>query len=116
MQNNEEISSEPGLTLKGGYDEEQRNEKPDKVEVEEDERERGFYLHPEVFNQPEERGILWADQPDRMRQMKQRREEEKRRTPVSKPKRITDSHETSLWPGIRRLRSITCGNHTASKR
>jgi hypothetical protein len=31
-----------------------------KVEVEKDDRERGSYLHPEVFNQPKERGIWWG--------------------------------------------------------
>ncbi|HEV8484934.1 MAG TPA: PEGA domain-containing protein [Blastocatellia bacterium] len=46
-----------------------------KVEVEKDERERGFYLHPEVFKQPEERGIQWAQHPELMKEMKQRREE-----------------------------------------
>src|SRR5262249_35570101 len=46
-----------------------------KVEVEKDDRERGFYLHPEVFNQPEERGIQWVQHPEMMQQTKQRREE-----------------------------------------
>ena len=46
-----------------------------KVEVEKDERERGFFLHPEVFNRPEERGIQWAQYPEMMMQLKQRREE-----------------------------------------
>jgi len=46
-----------------------------KVEVKKDDRERGFYLYPEVFNQPEERGILWSLQPEMMMQMKKHREE-----------------------------------------
>ena len=46
-----------------------------RVEEEKEERERGFYLHPEVFKQPEERGIQWAQYPEMMLQMKQRREE-----------------------------------------
>jgi hypothetical protein len=46
-----------------------------KVEVVKDERERGFYLHPEVFNQPEERGIEWVHNPEMMKQRKQQREE-----------------------------------------
>ena len=31
-----------------------------KVEVVKEESERGLYLHPDVFNQPIERGIAWA--------------------------------------------------------
>jgi hypothetical protein len=51
------------------------------VEVEKPERERGFYLHPEVFNQPEEKGVDWARNPERMQQLKQQRvEAEKKRT------------------------------------
>jgi hypothetical protein len=43
--------------------------------------ERGFYLHPEAFNQPEEKSIQWARDPDRMQQLKQRRlEVDQRRT------------------------------------
>ena len=41
------------------------------VEVEKSERERGWYLHPEAFDQPEERGIEWSRNPEMMRQLKQ---------------------------------------------
>ena len=34
--------------------------------------ERGYYLHPEAFDQPEERNVNWARDPERMRQLKQR--------------------------------------------
>jgi hypothetical protein len=44
------------------------------VEEEKPERERGFYLHPEAFAQPEERGLEWARNPEMMRQMKEARE------------------------------------------
>jgi hypothetical protein len=44
-----------------------------KSEEEKPERERGFYLHPEVFDQPEERGVEWARNPEMMRQMKETR-------------------------------------------
>jgi hypothetical protein len=44
-----------------------------KVEEEKAEQERGFYLHPEAFNQPEERGVEWARHPEMMRQMKETR-------------------------------------------
>jgi len=44
-----------------------------RVEVEKDERERGRYIHPEAFNQPEESGIAWTRQPEKMKQMKDTR-------------------------------------------
>ena len=45
-----------------------------RVEVEKTGRERGHYLHPEAFNQPEERGIVWARNPEMMQQRKAARE------------------------------------------
>jgi hypothetical protein len=44
-----------------------------KVEVEKSERERGYYLHPEVFNQPQEKSIEWALHPEMMQKLKQQR-------------------------------------------
>ena len=44
-----------------------------KVEVDKPEAERGYYLHPEVFGQPEEKGIEWARHQELMRQHKQMR-------------------------------------------
>jgi len=38
------------------------------VEQEKSERERGYYLHPEAFNQPEEKSLNWARKPELMRQ------------------------------------------------
>jgi hypothetical protein len=35
--------------------------------------ERGYYLHPEAFDQPVEKGIEWARDPELMQQLKQRR-------------------------------------------
>lgn len=46
-----------------------------KVEELKSEIERGHYLHPEAFGQAEERGIEWANQPEFMRELKQRRPE-----------------------------------------
>lgn len=43
------------------------------VEEAKPEVERGHYLHPEAFNQPEERSVNWARDPERMQQLKQRR-------------------------------------------
>ena len=47
------------------------------VEEEKPEKERGYYLHPELFKQPEEKGINWARRPELMKQMKEQREQEK---------------------------------------
>jgi hypothetical protein len=43
------------------------------VEVQKNERERGFYLHPEAFNQSEERGVEWARNPAMMNQLREAR-------------------------------------------
>jgi trimeric autotransporter adhesin len=47
-----------------------------RIPIEEDkaEVERGHYLHPELFDQPEEKGIEWARHPTIMKQMKEARE------------------------------------------
>jgi hypothetical protein len=45
------------------------------VEVEKGERERGYFLHPEAFNQPEEKSIQRARDPEGMKQLQQRRAE-----------------------------------------
>src|SRR5215471_15215725 len=52
-----------------------------RIPVEEDKsaRERGYYLHPDAFNQPEERGTQWADHPEMMQRLKQRRLEAERK-------------------------------------
>ena len=42
---------------------------PLQVEKEKPDTERGYYLHPELYNQPKEKGINWAQSPDLMRQM-----------------------------------------------
>jgi hypothetical protein len=48
-----------------------------RIPVEEDksDQERGHYLHPELFNQPEEKGVEWARHPELMRQMKEKGEQ-----------------------------------------
>ena len=48
------------------------------VEEEKPEKERGYYLHPEAFNQPEEKGVRWACEREGMRQL--RLEAERMRT------------------------------------
>ncbi|MDJ0595827.1 MAG: hypothetical protein QNJ72_38570 [Pleurocapsa sp. MO_226.B13] len=44
------------------------------VEEEKSDNRRGYYLHPEVYGQSEERSIEWADNPEAMRQLKEERE------------------------------------------
>ena len=43
------------------------------VEVEKPEVERGFYLHPELFGAPEDKGILWATAPKAAKQWQEAR-------------------------------------------
>ena len=42
-----------------------------RVEEAKSEKERGHYLHPEAFGQPQERGVRWANQPELMNRIKQ---------------------------------------------
>jgi hypothetical protein len=44
-----------------------------KVEEDKSEKERNHYLHPEALGKAEERGIEWANRPELMREIKQRR-------------------------------------------
>ncbi|HKQ79400.1 MAG TPA: hypothetical protein VJ810_37240 [Blastocatellia bacterium] len=44
------------------------------VEEAKPERERGYYLHPQAFNQPEEKSVEWARNPEMMRESKGRRQ------------------------------------------
>jgi hypothetical protein len=43
------------------------------VEPAKAERERGYYIHPELYEKPEEKGIEWARHPELMERMKERR-------------------------------------------
>ena len=43
------------------------------VEQAKDARERGYYIHPELYGAPEERSIEWARHPDRMKRMQETR-------------------------------------------
>jgi len=45
------------------------------VEEEKPERERGYYLHPQDFNHPEEKSIEWARNPEMLKQIKSLRQE-----------------------------------------
>ena len=59
-----------------------------KVEEEKSRQERGFYLHPQAFDQPDERGIEWARHPEMMRQMKEARSKH-----IEKPKHNAHSND-----------------------
>jgi len=43
------------------------------VEEPKSERERGYYIHPELYGAPEEKQIAWVRHPRSMRQQKERR-------------------------------------------
>jgi hypothetical protein len=57
-----------------------------KVEEVKTESERGYYLHPEVFNQPEEKSIEWARNPELMLKLKQQRLEAEARIKKPQPR------------------------------
>jgi len=42
------------------------------VEVQKSERERGYYIHPELYGAPEEKSIAWARHPQLMKRMRER--------------------------------------------
>ncbi|HMG36918.1 MAG TPA: hypothetical protein VKM94_23510 [Blastocatellia bacterium] len=46
------------------------------VEVDKPELERGSFLHPEAFNEPEEKGVDWVRHPELMKQMKEARQQQ----------------------------------------
>ncbi|HSE96998.1 MAG TPA: hypothetical protein VLD57_01935, partial [Blastocatellia bacterium] len=51
------------------------------VEEEKSESERGFYLNPEAFGKDEERSVLWANEPEKLREMKKQRQEAEQKRP-----------------------------------
>jgi hypothetical protein len=44
------------------------------VEEMKTDKERGYYLHPDLFGQPEEKGTEWANHPEMMKEMKEMKE------------------------------------------
>jgi hypothetical protein len=48
---------------------------PLEVETKKAKRERGFYVHPAAFKQQERKGLQWANHPEVMRQIAERRSE-----------------------------------------
>ncbi|HKQ75089.1 MAG TPA: hypothetical protein VJ810_15440 [Blastocatellia bacterium] len=63
------------------------------VEEEKTERERGYYLHPEIFNQPEEKSLEWARPPNMMLEIKSQR--------ANPPRLSRHSHTSSLYRLVR---------------
>ncbi len=51
------------------------------IEEAKSERERGYYLHPEAFAREEERSIRWANQPEVIREIKQRGQDAEQKRP-----------------------------------
>jgi hypothetical protein len=47
------------------------------VEEEKPEKERGRYLRPELYDQPEEKGVVWLNRPDLLRDLKAVREKQR---------------------------------------
>ncbi len=76
-----------------------------RIQVEEDkpEAERGYYLHPELYNQPPEKSIDWARHPELMQRIKEREETNPSvpypPLPVSGPSQTTGSLLDSLPNG-----------------
>jgi hypothetical protein len=55
------------------------------VEQEKEARVKGFYIHPDLYGQPEEKQIEWARHPQVMKKMKERREEQAQLRASAKP-------------------------------
>jgi hypothetical protein len=48
-----------------------QNAHPLQVEVDKAEKERGHYMHPQLYGAPEEKSIKWANQPEIMKRLKE---------------------------------------------
>jgi hypothetical protein len=57
------------------------NAHPIKVEEDKPEKERGTYLHPDVYHQPEEKSIEWARRVELLRQKERRERAQKQKVP-----------------------------------
>jgi hypothetical protein len=51
------------------------------------ERERGYYIHPELYGAPEEEQIEWARHPEMMKRMKERRAQQQKAAQVAQATR-----------------------------
>jgi hypothetical protein len=52
------------------------------VEQAKPQRERGYYIHPELFGAPEEKGIDWAQHPEIMKGMRETRQRQSARSQI----------------------------------
>ena len=59
---------------------------PLQVEVEKSEKERGYYIHPQLYGAPEEKGMAWARHPETMKRLKEMRERPVKLPQVTRPK------------------------------
>ena len=57
---------------------------PLEVSVDKDQSERGYYLHPELFGQPNEKQIEWARHPKMMERLKEGRVKQSLRPTASR--------------------------------
>lgn len=55
------------------------------VEEDKSARERGFYLHPELYGAAPEKGVAWSHHPDTMRRVKAMRQQKKPAQPLRAP-------------------------------
>lgn len=85
-----------------------------RIEVEEDkaEGERGYYLHPDLYDQPEEQGIGFAALPEEVRQMKQQLEEEE----VQPPELPSILDDPRLEEQRQQMEELRRRDHTPSQR
>jgi trimeric autotransporter adhesin len=58
---------------------------PLQVEQQKPEAERGFYIHPELYGAPEQKGVLWATAPQAMKQWKEAEAKAAAHGPTAKP-------------------------------
>jgi hypothetical protein len=64
------------------------------VEQDKPARERGFYSHPELYGQPEEKQTEWGSRPEQMRRLKAIREKQRRQP-------IEESNPTATRPALK---------------
>jgi hypothetical protein len=69
------------------------------VEQQKNARERGFYLHPELYGASADKAIAWSHHPEAMRKVKAMREHPKTAAPVLKPAKSSMSLHASVATG-----------------
>jgi trimeric autotransporter adhesin len=64
------------------------------VEQDKNARERGFYLHPELYGAPVDKGIAWSHHPDTMRRVKSMQQRPKETAPRPRRRAAPSAHAT----------------------